>query len=295
MYATGDLVRINPIDRSFSYLERRDTQIKIRGLRVEVGEIEAVLKTASKTITNAAVIKVDLGRESLVALLEHPSDVPTEEVTIVHSASLGSLLASLRHAVRQKLPSYMAPATYVALNRFPLTTSGKLDRKALSAFFRSNEEEIRTMELSTGSILGDEHIIDPHATPQTQLQATIRSLWATVLSLNEGFLGIDDDFYAAGGDSIAAIHLAHAARKADLELPATDIIRNPTIRAMAHIAESAVLNHDFDDDDIPSMNFAEMAPHDLALLDLDNAGLDRLRNELQKKHGLSARFVFALS
>jgi Non-ribosomal peptide synthetase modules and related proteins len=73
MYATGDLVRINPVDGSFTYLGRRDTQIKIRGLRVEIGEVEAVLKASSAVITNAVVIKVDVGRESLVAFLEYPS------------------------------------------------------------------------------------------------------------------------------------------------------------------------------------------------------------------------------
>lgn len=93
------------------------------------------------------------------------------------------------------------------------------------------------------------------------------------------------------GDSISAIHLASAARESGLQLLATDIIRNPTICAMAHIAESAVLNRDFDEDDMPSLNLAQMAPRDLTLLDLDDSGLDRLRDELLKKHGLSARLV----
>jgi acyl-coenzyme A synthetase/AMP-(fatty) acid ligase len=119
IYATGDLVRINPIDHSSIYLDRRDTQIKIHGLRVEAGEIETVLKAASKTVSNAAVIKVEVERECLVAFMEYPMDIQTGEVKMVHDDSFGSLLMSLRHAVHQKLPSYMAPGTYVALNRFP--------------------------------------------------------------------------------------------------------------------------------------------------------------------------------
>ncbi|KAF8572684.1 acetyl-CoA synthetase-like protein, partial [Ramaria rubella] len=131
MYATGDLVRMSPGDESITFLDRRDTQIKIRGLRVESGEIETVLKTSSPVITNAVVVKIDASRESLVAFLEYPSDVDVEDVTMVSDQEVGPLVATLKHAVRERLPNYMAPTTYVALNRFPLASSGKLDRKAL--------------------------------------------------------------------------------------------------------------------------------------------------------------------
>jgi hypothetical protein len=144
---------------------------------------------------------------------------------------------------------------------------------------------------SDGDAMGYRNVSDPHGIPQTELEVSIRSLWASVLRVSEGSLGMEDDFYAAGGDSVSAIHLARAAREASLQLPATDIIRNPTIRAMAKIAESAVLDHEFDEDEIPSMSLDEMAPHDLTLLDLDNAGLDRLKGELLERHGLCARLA----
>jgi acyl-coenzyme A synthetase/AMP-(fatty) acid ligase len=108
MYATGDLVRVNPVDGSFSYLGRRDTQVKIRGLRVEVGEVESVLRATSGAITNAVVLKADLGRECLVALLKYQSDGSTEDIKILHDKALGPLLESLRYTVRQPLPGYMA-------------------------------------------------------------------------------------------------------------------------------------------------------------------------------------------
>lgn len=292
MYATGDLVRMNPVDGSITYLGRRDTQIKIRGLRVEIGEIEVVLKTSSQLITNAVVIKVELGRESLVAFLEYPSNSKTEDIHIVYDDGLGPLLTSLKRSVRQKLPTYMAPATYVALNRFPLTSSGKLDRKALDAYFYSHETVIQEMATRVeGDFLADYNTADLASTLQTELQATVRSLWASVLHIREGLLHIDDDFYTAGGDSILAIRLASAAREAGLHLLATDIIRNPTIRAMAEIATSSAIDHDFDDDDIPSMNLSQMKPLDLTLLDLDQDELDVLRNDLLPQHGLSARLV----
>jgi hypothetical protein len=293
MYATGDLVRASPSNFSINFLGRRDSQIKIHGLRVEVEEIENILKATSESITNAAVLKIDIGHDILVAFLECPPDARAEkEMIIVHDDGVGPLIASLRYAVRRKLPSYMAPAIYATFNRFPITTSGKLDRNSLRTSFYSHEKEIRDIESTTNRLHEIEDDVDHRTTPQTELQGTIRSLWASVLRIDECSLGMDDDFYSVGGNSISAIHLARAARVARLHLPVIDIIRNPTIRAMAHIASSSLLDHDNrDDDDTPSNNLAEMAPHDLTLLDTDDAGLNRLKDELLHKHGLSPRSV----
>jgi aryl carrier-like protein len=286
MYATGDLVRLSPIDGSIIYLGRRDTQVKIRGLRVELGEIEEVLKAASNAVANAAVVKVDIGHEALVAFLQCRSDVPRPDIVGVRDDNVGPLLASLRHAIYQKLPTYMAPATYVVLNQFPLTSSGKLDRNALHAYFLSHEKELREIDLDNEAGIG---ALDSSAAPKTDLHLAIRSLWAAILHLSPGSLGIDDNFYELGGDSISAIRLASAAREAGIHLVATDITEHPTIRAMAHISQSAIVNHDFDDDDIPSVMLEQMLPSDLTLMDLDQEGLDALRDDLLPKHNLFPR------
>ncbi|KAF8584770.1 acetyl-CoA synthetase-like protein [Ramaria rubella] len=204
---------------------------------------------------------------------------------MVRSDRLGPLLTSLRHAIRQKLPIYMAPTFYVALNRFPVTTSGKLDRKTLKALFYEHATAIQEVALCADKLTVEEH--DVGVPPFTALQATIRSLWASTLRISEASLRIDDDFYTTGGDSISAIRLATAARDAGIHLPATDIIRNSTIRAMTLIAESAVINHDYDDDDIPSVAFDHMCPRDLTLLDFNQAQLDSLRDSLLPQHGIS--------
>jgi aryl carrier-like protein len=119
----------------------------------------------------------------------------------------------------------------------------------------------------------------------------IRFLWASVLRLDEGSLGSDDDFYTSGGDSISAIRLSSAACKAGLALLATDIIRNPTIRGMADIAASPELIQDSDEDDTPSVALEHMSPTDLPLLNLDQGGLNSLRDDLlpNLKHRLSVR------
>lgn len=284
MYASGDLVRMSPVDHTITYLGRRDTQIKMRGLRIEIGEIEAVLKEASTVIANAVVIKVDIGKESLVAFVEVSSHTETDAVVIVHEDHHLDvpLIASLRHAARQRLPPYMVPSIYVPLNRFPLSSSGKLDRKALGAFFYAHQEEIRDLPLDSEQLSSLE-------VPHDELQATLRSLWASTLNLKEDLLGIDDDFFVVGGDSISAIRLASAARDAGLSLPVTDIIRNPTIRKIAQIVRSAVPSDDYDDDETPTITLDRMAPKDLTLLSLNEDELNSLRNDLLPKYGLSAR------
>ncbi|KAF8580410.1 acetyl-CoA synthetase-like protein [Ramaria rubella] len=284
MYATGDLVRMNPGDGSLSFVDRRDTQIKIRGLRVETGEIEAVLKATSTAITNAVVLKLDVGHETLVAFLEYGSqvsEVNTDVLTIVNDKGFGELVASLRYAIRQKLPSYMAPTIYVTLNRFPVTSTGKLDRKALNAYFHRHQQTLMEMAANHNDSY---HNVDTALL--TEMQLAVRSLWASILGISEGPLRIDDDFYTMGGDSMSAIRLASAARKAGLHLPATDIIRNPTIRAMAQIANSAVVDHEFDDDEAPSVTLNEMGPEHLTMLSMNEAQLDFLRLKLLPDHGL---------
>lgn len=283
MYASGDLVRMSPVDYSITYLGRRDTQIKIRGLRIEIGEIEAVLKEASTDIANAVVIKVDTGNESLVAFLEYSLHMETDDVSIVHEDQ--QVVASLKQAARQRLAPYMVPTVYVPLTRFPLASSGKLDRKALTAFFYAHQDEIRDLRLDFEELPSVE-------APRDELQATLRTLWASILNIGEELLSIDVDFFAVGGDSISAIRLASAARDAGIHLQTTDIIQNPTIVEMARIARTAVMDYKFDDDETPSVTLDQMNPEDLTLLDIDKTRLDVFQKQLLSKHGLLPTYVY---
>ena len=114
-------------------------------------------------------------------------------------------------------------------------------------------------------------------------------VWTSVLHIDEGLIGIDNDFYASGGDSISAIRLSSAARKAGLTLLATDIIRNPTIRTMAEVASSRINDEpELDDDEITS-TLDHMSLSNLSLLDIDQSGLDSLCRTLLLTHGLSSK------
>jgi aryl carrier-like protein len=272
MYATGDLVRMSPSDLTITYLGRRDTQVKIRGLRVELGEIEEIVKASNDAILNVAVVKIDIGHEALIAFMECGTNTHDSDIAIIRDDSVGELSASLKQAVWLKLPTYMAPAAYVFLNRLPLATSRKLDHNALHSYFLLHEKVCKLDLHSQDGIV----VPDISRTSETHLHAMIRSLWASVLRLNFGALGLDDDFYSVGGDSISAIRLASAARGVGIHLMATDVIEHPTICAMAHVSQSATVNPDFDDDDDPSITLEQMIPSDLTLMDIDQTGLDAL-------------------
>lgn len=204
MYRTGDLV-LRRADGQLDFLGRADRQFKLRGLRIEPGEIEAVL-AAHQDVAEAVVERrVDeFGRARIVAYL-----VPR------HGRALDPR-AILAHAAAA-LPAPMVPHAVVPLDRLPLTTRGKLDRAALPdpvAPPPSPEAEARP--------------------PRTAREELLRTLFEDVLDTEVG--GADSDFFALGGDSIAAIHLVGQARAAGLALRPRDVLTARTPAALAALA-----------------------------------------------------------
>ncbi|MCO5973403.1 non-ribosomal peptide synthetase [Actinoallomurus soli] len=199
MYRTGDLVR-HRADGRLEYLGRTDHQIKIRGFRVEPGEIESVL-TEHEDVSQAAVV-----------LREDPPGGRRLVAYVVGDADS----AGLRAFARDRLPEYMVPAAVVPLPGLPLTTSGKLDRAALPApEFRASGR-----------------------TPRTPEEELFCRLFAEVLGL-DGPAGADDGFFDLGGDSIVAIQLVARARREGLVLTAREVFRHRTPGALATVARPA--------------------------------------------------------
>lgn len=202
MVRTGDLGRIDAHGR-LEHLGRRDRRVDIRGFRVELGEIEAVL-VQHPEIASAAVVHRGEGdgRSRLVAyVVPHGSEPPG--------------LEALHDHLRARLPSHMIPATTLWLDELPRTASGKLDRRALP-------EPSRARPLEAGIF----------AAPTTPAQEQLASLWASALGVER--VGIDDDFFAYGGDSLRAISLL-----VDVEQqvggfhPLEALYEAPTVRAFA--------------------------------------------------------------
>jgi len=208
LYDTGDLARFWE-DGTIEFLGRRDYQVKIRGFRVELGEIESTLSQHPQVQQTVVLAREDTpGDKRLVAYVVPP---PQE---IIPTA------LQLRRFVEERLPHYMVPAAFVMLEKMPLTANGKVDRRALPA-----PAHVRPA-------LGT-----PLATPQNPTQQTIVGIWAATLGLDE--VGIEDDFFDLGGNSLLATQVIARLRDTfQVELPLRDLFETPTIAGLAEDIET---------------------------------------------------------
>jgi non-ribosomal peptide synthetase component F/thioesterase domain-containing protein/acyl carrier protein len=205
IYKTGDLGRRLP-DGSIRFEGRKDFQVKIRGFRVEPGEIESVLGQHRLVREGVVVAKENAaGEKRLIAYV-----VPQPQT---------SINGELRDFLRQKLPDYMVPSSFVILDSLPLTASGKLDRRALPAPDDSNDRAGRTL-----------------TTPRTPIGKSLTEIWADVLQLKD--IDIDDDFFELGGHSLLAVQLfAQIEKKLGKRLPLATLFQAPTVAQLASVIE----------------------------------------------------------
>ena len=204
IYKTGDLARYLP-DGNIEFLGRMDHQVKIRGFRVELGEIEDALRRHGHVRDSAVVAReVTPGDKRLLAYYTVRDSVTPSQT-------------ELREFLRGSLPEYMLPATYVAVEKFPLTPSGKVDRKALAE-------------------IGDHPIADAEkpAPPRTPIEQTLVSIWCDVLNRTD--VGIHDNFFAIGGHSLLAIQVIDRVNKAGLGLSLNQVFQYQTIAELANVA-----------------------------------------------------------
>ncbi|MFI1708376.1 amino acid adenylation domain-containing protein [Streptomyces griseoruber] len=202
MYRTGDLVR-RGADGLLVYVGRADTQVKLRGFRIEPGEIESVLAGHPAVAQCAVVVRED--RSGVRRLVAYVVTVP--------GAALPDA-GVLREYLAASLPEYMVPAGFAALDALPLTHNGKLDRDALPA------PEITG---AAGS-----------RAPRTSVERTLCALFAELLDVDR--VGIDDSFFALGGDSPLAVRLAARAREASVVIAPRDVFRHKTVAGLAEVA-----------------------------------------------------------
>jgi natural product biosynthesis luciferase-like monooxygenase protein len=206
VYATGDLVRELP-DGRYEYLGRTDFQVKVRGHRIELGEIEAALRARSEVADAVVAAREDsAGTQQLVGYV------------VLHA---GHQLEAemLKQALREQLPDYMVPGTFISLEALPLTPNGKVDRKALPT---PRASRIESPTAGNGS--------DAPATSDVERQ--IREVWERVLNV-EG-IGVNDNFFEVGGHSILAVKVqSELSRIFGQRLPITELFRRPTIARLA--------------------------------------------------------------
>lgn len=202
LYKTGDLARYGG-DGNIEFLGRVDHQVQIRGYRVETGEVEAVL-SEHEGVEGAAVV----ARE----------DAPGENriVAYVVSRAGHSLIAQeLRQFLKRKLPDYMLPAIFEFLRELPLTPSGKVDRRALPPPGSSRQS-----------------LADTYQAPRTELEDELARIFAEVLGLD--WVGIDEDFFDAGGDSLRALRLLSTVEETlGRKISLSDLFEAPCVGQLA--------------------------------------------------------------
>jgi amino acid adenylation domain-containing protein/non-ribosomal peptide synthase protein (TIGR01720 family) len=202
LYRTGDRVRHLP-DGRLDFLGRLDDQIKVRGIRLEPGEIEAILREHPAVREAAVVLREGDGRLMACVVLDGEASP-----------------AELRSWLRERLPEPMMPAAFVLLDSLPLTASGKLDRRVLSRL----EPEAPAAEAAVDL-------------PVTEKERLLAGIWSQALKLDR--VGLHDDFFAIGGDSILAIQVVSRAAEAGLFVEPRQLFAHPTVAGLAAVAAGA--------------------------------------------------------
>ncbi|RKH35462.1 amino acid adenylation domain-containing protein [Corallococcus praedator] len=205
LYRTGDRVRYRE-DGRLEYLGRTDFQVKLRGFRIELGEVEATLRQYPGVRDAVAIVREDPpGTRRLVGYVVHAADLDT---------------TALRAFMKERLPEHLVPAAFVALESFPLSPSGKVDRGALPA--------PDAARLGTGKAFTE---------PRTEAEKTLAALWAQVLGVER--VGLHDNFFELGGDSILGIQIVSRAKAAGLALEPAMLFERQTLVELAAAAGTA--------------------------------------------------------
>ncbi|KAF2157224.1 acetyl-CoA synthetase-like protein [Myriangium duriaei CBS 260.36] len=270
MYRTGDLVRQQE-DGSIIYIGRNDTQIKIRGQRIETGEIESAVRRLLPGVQHTIVVLVkrhDSTQQNLTVAVEFESGSklrsaqrpPEHNTGLLHpSSTLCEAFATLADQLHGCLPSYMVPTAFAPIDRMPLNPSGKLDRRAVTTFLGGLAPEVLSAYSSPTTAT---------RTSRTDAQVILAGAWADVLGIDQSTIGAQDNMFRLGGDSFSAMKLVQTAALLNLRLTVTDIFRNPKLADMAAVAEQNTSK--------PSTRQSLYKPFSL----LNSADTDTLVNEL---------------
>jgi amino acid adenylation domain-containing protein/non-ribosomal peptide synthase protein (TIGR01720 family) len=205
LYRTGDLARYL-IDGRLQFLGRVDQQVKIRGFRIEPGEIEAALAAHPGV------------RDAVVILRE---DLPGHPCLVAYVAAQPALtVAELRDFLGRRLPTYMIPASFVVMDELPLTVHGKVDRAGLQALAGAEPDVSTSFEA-----------------PRTPVEQLLAQVWCRVLRRER--VGIHDNFFEIGGDSILALQIVGQACRAGVRLTPRQMFQQQTIAGLAAVAATA--------------------------------------------------------
>jgi amino acid adenylation domain-containing protein/non-ribosomal peptide synthase protein (TIGR01720 family) len=204
LYKTGDKARYLS-DGNIEFLGRIDNQVKIRGFRIELGEIEAALTSHPAVRETVVVAREDIPNRKYLAAY------------IVSNQSNTPIIRELRSFLKEKLPDYMIPGTFMILDALPLSLNGKVDRRALPAPTTSNDS-------------------DNFVLPSTSNEEILAAIWKDVLGLEK--VGIYDNFFELGGDSIISLQIVARVNQAGLQITTKQLFQHQTIADLAAVAST---------------------------------------------------------
>lgn len=224
-YNTGDVVHWNT-DGSITFVGRKDLQVKLHGLRIEIGDIEHAL-TKYESVTGAVVEVVtekNTGFDALMAVVTLEGYAETSHQLLLPDDDLRSKLNEAFAKLRGSLPRYMIPNLLLPIGRIPITTNGKVDRSIVrSIYTNSSSEELaafRTAKMKKRK-------------PSREFERVLQKIWTDILGLSSKSIGLDDDFIILGGDSIDAIRMSSICRDQGFQLDVVSIFQHPTLQDMA--------------------------------------------------------------
>ena len=244
LYRTGDLVQYDEVG-DIHFIGRADSRFKIRGQRIECGEIESQLRIQS-SVRHAVVVvpKYGPGQDRLVAVVslkpgegatrhEPPNDdiqlEDTEPTKLIETPK------SLHDWLTDRLPAYMIPDLFILVHNIPMNSSRKLDRKQVVRYLESmNQEKYKALFSQMDETSQDR--------PGTELELSIKRVWCRVLNVAESTVSWNTSWFFSGGDSISAMMLSGELRKESIRIPAADILRLRNIERIAVHVQERVFN-----------------------------------------------------
>ena len=234
VYKTGDLVKYNPSDGTIIFVGRSDTQMKLRGQRIELSEVEHHVRCCVKAGVEdsfAAVAEIVIprvtGKPTLVVFVQFKQEESRSE--------FGQLSNQLSVELPERLPSFMVPTTYIPVEQIPMSAGRKVDRRQLQKIGADlNIEQLTIQDTSSEG-----------RSPNTESEIRLQQLWETVLDIPKEKIHTESSFLRFGGDSIAAMRLASLARNQGISLTVQHVLSTPRLSEMAKAVDNLNINEKF--------------------------------------------------